>query len=107
MKLIAKLVIAGTLLTGLSFAKQPRDRWSRADRDDYRYGNSRYQTYNYDRYNYRNDGYRDYNYGGSRYNYDRYRNLPPGIQKKLRRGGTLPPGQQRRLNRDRYPRYYR
>jgi hypothetical protein len=108
MKRIAKLVLAGALLAGLSFAGQRGNQWSRADRDSnsrdsYRYNDSRYRNYDYNRYSYRsNDHYRNYGYRS-----DRYRNLPPGIQKKLRRGGTLPPGQARRLNRDRSWRYYR
>ena len=114
MKLIAKLVIAGTLLTGLSFADDDRrGRYGRADRDNDHYRDTRYRTYDYDRYTYRDNAYRNYRYRNDAYrNYgytnDRYRNLPPGIQKKLRRGGTLPPGQSRRLNRDRNNwRYYR
>lgn len=97
MMLVAKLAIACMLLTGISFGKDRR--WNR----DIRH----YSSYDdYSRY-----GHNDERYGADPYRNSRYnsRRLPPGIQKKLRRGGSLPPGHAGRLNRDRYrlPGYYR
>jgi hypothetical protein len=116
MRLIAQVIVATMLLTGIGFAKGPkykssknyygddyrgRDRDSRYRDNDYRYRNNNYRNYNY----------RNYNYGNSN---GSYRNLPPGIQQKLYRGGSLPPGHAKRMNRNgwhrdsyRYDRYRR
>jgi hypothetical protein len=108
MKLIARLAVVGMLLTGIGFA---RDSWDRRGRNDSSYNRSYDRDdYRYRDYRYRDNGYRNNTYRNNAYRYDSYRgngyrNLPPGIQKKLRRGGSLPPGQAKRLNRDRYWRY--
>ena len=95
MRIIARLLVCGILLTGLSFAKH---NGHRGYRDDNRWSRPAYtwnDSYGYqDNYRNRSDPY-PYWSGYSRYG----QTLPPGIRKKLRRGGTLPPGQAKRLNR--------
>ena len=83
MAIIHKVLIAGLLLTGLSLAKNSKNKWSGDHRSDYRYSERAYpRDYRYDdnyRYNgiYNNRGYyRDYGYS-------RHKNLPPGIAKKM------------------------
>jgi hypothetical protein len=102
MRLIAQVIVAAMLLTGISFAKGPRYKSSRNYySDDYRWRDRDYR----ERYNNR---YRSFGYGNS------YRDLPRGLQKKLYRGRALPPGYTGRTNRNgwyrdshRYDRYWR
>lgn len=85
MRLIAQVIVAAMLLTGIGFAKGPKYksngnyysdnyRWRDRDyRDNYRYRNNN----NYRNYRYRNDNYRG--------PYGSYRNLPPGHAKRMNR----------------------
>jgi hypothetical protein len=96
MRSISKVLIAGLLLTGLSFAGD-RGKWRRSDRDNYR---SYDRGYSRDYRNYNDYGFRGNAYNRSRnyrdYRPDRYRNLPPGLQKKLWRNNYYRRQQQNR-----------
>lgn len=102
MQMLAKVAIAGLLLSGLSFAKHPKyDRWRDNqssyrvyDRDyrnpGYRYDNNRYRDYRYN-----NRGSRDWNSFNRGYTWRR-NVLPPGLERRYQRKGTLPRGWQNR-----------
>ncbi len=93
MKIIARIVVAGLLLTGLSFAKHPDRNWRGDNRSYYRDYNGSYpysQTYR------GNSASRDYRYRDYKYR-NSYR-VPPGLQN--RRYQDLPPGIQRKLRRE-------
>ncbi len=90
MRKVLALALFSVLSIGVAAAHDRghgrRGRWDRGEHrrqlDNGYYDNGGY---------YGNRGY----YGNN--GYYGYRNLPPGLQKKLRRGGQLPPGWQRKM----------
>ena len=63
--------------------------WNRIGPTDVGY---RHRYYGNRHYGYRPYGYRSYGYYAPR-----YRSLPPGLQKKVERGGQLPPGWRKKI----------
>jgi len=64
--------------------------------DDHDHGNRGWDSERYERYSFSERDYDILRVCLTNYEFD---SLPPGIQKKLARGGTLPPGQAKRLRR--------
>ena len=97
--MIARIAAIGLLLTGLSFAKHPKDGWRGDDRNAYRVYDRGYrgQWDHPNRWRDRNAyRYRSYRYRDDRGLMWRRNGLPPGLEKKYWRDGSLPRGWEKR-----------